>query len=66
VKNKARTTIDSPQFPLPNKFAVALIAFMVHLANMIPKVNSVGHLPAHTAFLGRVPNFAEVTLLLLE
>jgi hypothetical protein len=34
-----------------------LIGFVVHLANMIPKVNSVGHLPAHTAFLGRVPNF---------
>jgi hypothetical protein len=57
VKNQARSTIHSLQFPLPNKFAAALIGFVVHLANMIPKVNSVGHLPAHTAFLGRVPNF---------
>jgi hypothetical protein len=57
VKNKARSTIHSLQFPLPKKFAAALIGFVVHLANMIPKVNSVGHLPAHAAFLGRVPNF---------
>jgi hypothetical protein len=26
---------------------------------MVPKVNAVGHLPAHTAFLGRVPNLAK-------
>ena len=24
---------------------------------MVPKVNAVSHLPAHTAFMGRVPNF---------
>jgi hypothetical protein len=57
VKKKARSTIHSLHFPLPKKFAAALIGFVVHIANMIPKVNSVGHLPAHTAFLCRVPNF---------
>jgi Reverse transcriptase (RNA-dependent DNA polymerase) len=42
---------------LPSRFAAALIAFVVHTANMVPKVNAVGHLPALTAFTGRVPSF---------
>ena len=46
-------------YPLPSKLASALIAFVVHTSNMIPKVNAVGHLPANTAFLGRVPNLAK-------
>jgi hypothetical protein len=59
VKNKARSTCHSLEFPLANAMrAAALIAFVVHTANMVPKVNAIGHLPAHTAFLGRVPNFA--------
>ena len=59
VKNKARSTLHSLPCPLPWKLAAALIIFVVHTANMIPKVNAVGHLPAHTAFLGRVPNLAK-------
>ena len=59
VKNKARSTLHSLPFPLPSKLAAALITFVVHTANMVPKVNAIGHLPAHTAFLGRVPNFAK-------
>ena len=44
---------------LPSKLAAALIAFVVHTANMVPKVNAVGHLPAHTAFMVRIPNFSK-------
>jgi hypothetical protein len=59
IKNKARSTLHSLMYPLPSKLASALIAFVVHTSNMVPKVNAVGHLPAHTAFLGRVPNLAK-------
>jgi Reverse transcriptase (RNA-dependent DNA polymerase) len=58
VKNKARSTLHSLPFPLSGSLVVALVTFVVHTSNMVPKVNAVGHLPAHTAFLGRVPNFA--------
>lgn len=57
VKNKARSVVHSLSFPLVSKFAAALIAFVVHTGNMVPKVNSVGHYPAHTTFTGRVPSF---------
>ena len=57
IKNKARSTKLSLAFPLPAKLGAALISFVVHTANMVPKVNAPGHLPAHTAFLGRIPNF---------
>ena len=59
IKNKARSTLHSLMYPLPSKLASALIAFVVHTSNMVPKVNAVGHLPAHTAFLDRVPNLAK-------
>ena len=58
IKNKARSTAHSLAFPLASKLVAALTTFAVHTANMVPKVNAVGHFPAHTAFLGRVPNFA--------
>jgi hypothetical protein len=58
IKNKARSTTHSLAFPFASKLIAALIAFVVHTANMVPKVYAVGHYPAHTAFLGRVPNFA--------
>jgi hypothetical protein len=58
LKNKARSTLHSLRFPLPFKLVAALIEFVVHTSNMVPKVNSVGHLPAHTAFTGRVPSFS--------
>ena len=57
IKNKARSTMHSLPYVLPAKLCAALISFVVHTANMIPKVNSPGHLPAHSAFLGRIPNF---------
>ena len=57
IKNKARSTLYSLGYKLPNRLASALIAFVVHTSNMVPKINSVGHQPAHSAFLGRVPNF---------
>ena len=47
--------IPSRMFLTPKKLpngdirAAALIAFVVHTANMVPKVNAVGHFPAHTA-----------------
>ena len=50
IKNKARSTMYSLPYSLPSKLAAALIAFVVHAANMVPKINAVGHLPAHTAF----------------
>jgi hypothetical protein len=59
IKNKARSTLHSLMYPLPTKLASALIAFVVHTSTMVPKVNAIGHLPAHTAFLGRVPNLAK-------
>ena len=59
IKNKARSTLHSLPFPLPSKLAAALITFVVHTSNMVPKVNAVGHFPAHTAFLGRIPNAAK-------
>jgi hypothetical protein len=58
VKNKARSTFNSLEFPLAPKLPADLITFVVHTANMVPKINAIGHLPADTAFLGRVPNFA--------
>ena len=51
--------MHSLPYALPSKLAAALITFVVHTANMVPKVNAIGHLPAHTAFLGRIPNFAK-------
>ena len=57
VKNKARSTLYSLPFPLPLRLAPALIAFVVHTANMVPKSNAPGHLPAYTAFRGRTPSY---------
>lgn len=57
IKNKARSTLHSLPYVLPSKLCSALISFVVHTTNMVPKVNSPGHLPAHSAFLGRIPNF---------
>ena len=57
VKNKARSTLYSLPFPLPLRLAPALIAFVVHTANMVPKCNAPGHLPAFTAFRGRTPSY---------
>ena len=57
IKNKARSVLHSLSFSLASKLAAALIAFVVHTSNMVPKVNSVGHYPAHAAFTGRVPSY---------
>jgi Reverse transcriptase (RNA-dependent DNA polymerase) len=62
IKNKARSTIHSLPYVLPAKLCAALISFVVHTANMVPKINSPGHLPAHTSFLGRIPNFRREAL----
>ena len=59
IKNKARSTMHSLPYALPSKLAAALITFVVRTANMVPKVNAIGHLPVHTAFVGRIPNFAK-------
>ena len=56
VKNKARSVQHGLQFPVPSKLAAALLTFVVATINMVPKINSPGHLPAFTAFKGRVPN----------
>jgi hypothetical protein len=53
IKNKGRSNLYSIGYKFPKRLAAALIALVVHTSNMI----SVGHQPAHTAFLGRVPNF---------
>jgi hypothetical protein len=66
LKNEARSTLHSLRFPLPFKLVAALIEFAVHTSNMVPKVNSVGHLPAHTAFTGRVPSFSRDAPYVLE
>ena len=58
VKNKARAVLYGLQFPLPSKLAAALITYVVTIVNMVPKINSPGHLPAFTAFKGRVPNLS--------
>ena len=55
MKNKARSVVNSLSFSLASRFAAALVAFVVHTTNMVPKVNSVGHYPAHTAFTGHQP-----------
>ena len=58
IKNKARSTLYSLPYPLPSRLAAALIAFVVHTANMVPKHNAPGHLPAYyTAFRGRAPSY---------
>jgi hypothetical protein len=44
-------------FPLGTRFAAALIAFVVHTINMVPKHNAPGQLPAYTAFRGRAPSY---------
>ena len=57
IKNKARSTLHSLPFTLPSKLAAALITFVVHTSNMVPKLNSPGHIPAYTAFKGRIPDY---------
>ena len=57
VKNKARSTLYSLPYPLPSRLAAALIAFVVHTINMVPKHNAPGHLPAYTSFRGRAPSY---------
>lgn len=57
MKNMARSTLHNLPFPLPTKLAASLIAFVVHVSNMVPKINSRGHHPAYTAFRGRVPDY---------
>jgi Zinc knuckle len=42
VKNKARSRMYSLLFPLGTRFAAALIAFVVHTINMVPKHNAPG------------------------
>ena len=54
VKNKARAILHSLPFPLASALAAALITFVVHTSNMVPKINAAGHYPAHSAFTGRV------------
>ena len=61
IKNKARSTAFSLQYTLPSKLAPALITFVVHTSNMIPKTNSINHVPAYTQFTGRLPSFAKQT-----
>ena len=58
MKNKARAVLHGLQFPLPSKLAAPLITFVVTTVNMVPKINSPGHLPAFTAFKGRDPNLS--------
>ena len=57
IKNKARSTLHSLPFTLPSKLAAALVTFVVHTSNMVPKLNSPGHIPAYTAFKGRIPDY---------
>ena len=57
VKNRARSTRWSLPFNLPIPWIPFLITFVVHTVNMIPKVNSIGHLSAFTNFTGRVPSY---------
>ena len=57
LKNKARSVVWSLPYTLPLRWAPALITFAVHTINMVPKINSPGHVPAYTAFTGLLPNF---------
>ena len=50
VKNKARAALHSIKavlhscpLPLVSKLAAALITFVVHTSNMVPKINAAGH-----------------------
>ena len=57
IKNKARSTAASLQYALPIRWSTALIAFVTHTINMVPRSNSPGHISAYTSFTGRVPDF---------
>jgi Reverse transcriptase (RNA-dependent DNA polymerase) len=57
VKNKARSTKFSLPYELPSRWAPALITFVVHTINMVPRSSSPGHISAYTSFTGRIPNF---------
>lgn len=55
-QTKARSTLHSLPFP-PSKLAASLIAFVVHISNLVPKINSFCQFPAYTAFHERVLDY---------
>ena len=57
IKNMARSTLHNLGYPFPSRWTPFLIAFVVFLANMIPKVNSMGSISAYTNFTGRIPSY---------
>ena len=61
LKNKACSTVASLPYPLPSRWAVALIAFVTHTINMVPISSAPGHISAYTNFTGRIPNFQKHT-----
>ena len=56
IKNKARSTVASLPYTLPVRWSAALIAFVTHTVNMVPRSSSPGHISAYTSFTGRIPN----------
>ena len=57
VKNKARSTVASLPYTMPVRWAAALMMFVIHTVNMVPRTNAPGHISAYTSFTGRIPNF---------
>ena len=57
IKNKARSTVASLPYNLPVRWSAALIAFVTHTVNMVPRSSAPGHISAYTSFTGRIPNF---------
>ena len=61
IKNKARSTVASLPYTMPVRWAAALIAFVTHTVNMVPRSSAPGHISAYTNFTGRIPNFTKHT-----
>ena len=60
VKNMARSTVHSLGYPLPPRWTCHLIAFIVCMANLIPKLNSMGSRSAYSNFTGRIPSYPTI------
>jgi hypothetical protein len=54
LKNKARSTVASLPYTLPLRWAAALMAFVTHTVNMVPRSSSPGHVSAYTSSTGLI------------
>ena len=60
LKNMARSNTHNLGYQFPIRWAPYLIAFVVYLANMMPKTNSMGNISAYTNFTGRIPSYPTI------